>query len=125
MTNTAQDNWANSLCMALRNEVAIRGKRDDDWLRVHSIRSIDANRVEVQFSVPHHNWRQIFLVIDGQEPLSEDFLPDIDDEKGQPTNSLDISEVAWRIYVLGMREPFSFEELVIDADGRLMRPIQP
>lgn len=113
------DRWAERIRVVVLDED--RRHRDDGEVRLRAIRVVDDHRLEFDFVPSYLGRQEVTLVVDGRRPFFEDFLIDAPAEEGLAIDSLPIEDVAWRIFLLGMHEPFPASELVVDAQGRSVR----
>ena len=119
------DGWAERL----REAVLSGGRRhgDDGEIELRDARALDDHRLEF-FFVPSYlggvfRRKVVVLTIDGRRRFAPDFLVDEPDEQELAVEDWPIEEAAWRVFLLGMHEPFAEEELVVDAQARLTRPM--
>ncbi len=112
-------NWAERLRVAIIEEA--RRHRSDEGLILIDARALDEHRLEFRFLPNYLDGREVILVVDGESRFAEDFLDDGPDEAQFALKDWPVEELAWRIVLLGMREPFAASELSRDSDGRWLR----
>lgn len=115
----AADRWAESVRGAVLDQY--RRHRDDGQLTLRAVRVLDEHRLEFGFVPSYFSGEEVTLVVDGRRPFAESFLIDPPEEAQRAVESLPVDDVAWRIFLLGMHEPFPRSELVVDARGRPVR----
>ncbi len=105
-------------------EIELR-KANPGPVHIHQIRAVSREVVEILFSAAYLDWEQATIVLDGRKPFSKDFLIYPEEGEHTPIDSLEPADLAWRIYTLGIREPFNPAELELDlASGRKLRRMQ-
>lgn len=102
-----------------------RRRSGDGEVQLRDVRVVTADRIEITFAPSYLARREVVLPLDARLPFAADFLIDEQAEEHLPAGQLDGAEVAWRVYVLGMHEPFSEAELKQDDEGRTIRALQP
>jgi hypothetical protein len=114
----------------LRDAVVAESRRHsaDGEIELREARALDDHRLEFRFAPRYlRGWfgrrRVVVLTVDGRRRFGADFLVDEPDEQGLAVEDWPIEESSWRIFLLGMHEPFAESELVVDARGRLTRPM--
>ena len=83
--------------------------------------ALDEHRLEFRFVPNYLDGREVILAVDGQFPFADDFLVDGPDEAQLALQDWPVEELSWRIFLLGMREPFPASELTRDSGGRWFR----
>jgi hypothetical protein len=111
--------WAERVRAAVVDEA--RHHRGSAGLILLDARALDEHRLEFRFLPNYLDGREVILVIDGQLRFAEDFLVDGPDEAHLALEDWPVEELAWRIFLLGMQEPFSASELSRDPEGRWLR----
>lgn len=115
----ADSSWAERVCAAVVKED--RRFRGDGELVLRGVNALDEHRLEFRFVPSYLDGREVVLVIDGRRTFAEDFTVDQPDEAQLILEDWPIDEVAWRIFILGMHEPFGASELAPDPAGRWIR----
>lgn len=114
-----QESWAERIRAAVLEED--RRSRSLDEVLLREIRVLDGHRLEFCFVPTYLDGREVTLVVDGTQRFAEEFLADRPNDAHLVLEDWPIDELAWRIHLLGMREPFGAEELARDAKGRWIR----
>jgi len=113
--------WAERLRDAVLAEDRRRPWSGEKLIRVSRV--LDDHRLEFEFAPDYLGREVVVLTIDGRRRFAPDFLVDEPDEQELVVEDWPIDEAAWRVFLLGMREPFDRSELVLDTQGRLSRPM--
>jgi hypothetical protein len=111
--------WAERVRAAVLEEASRH--RASAGLILLDARALGEHRLEFRFLPGYLDGREVILVADGQCPFADDYLVDGPDEALLALEDWPVEEVAWRIFLLGMREPFSASELSRDPEGRWLR----
>jgi hypothetical protein len=111
--------WAERVREAVLEEA--RQHRGDAGLILLDACALDEHRLEFRFLPNYLDGREVILVLDGQFRFAEDFLVDGPDEAPLALEDWPVEELAWRIFLLGMQEPFSPSELSRGSEGRWLR----
>jgi hypothetical protein len=111
--------WAERVRAAVLEEA--RQHRGSAGLTLLDARALDEHRLEFRFLPNYLDGREVILVVDGQFRFADDFLVDGPDEAHLALVDWPVGELAWRIFLLGMQEPFSASELSRDPEGRWLR----
>jgi hypothetical protein len=118
---TEPGSWAERIRVAVLEEDRRVGGVDEIILQ--EVRVLDEHHLEFRFVPSYLDGREATLVVDGTRRFAEDFLADGPDEAEAALEEWPIDELAWRIHLLGTREPFAAEELIRDASGRWIRSL--
>ena len=111
--------WAERVRVAVLGEARLHG--DDAGLILLDACALDELRLEFRFLPNYLDGREVILFVDGQLRFADDFLVDGPDDAHLALEDWPVEELAWRIFLLGMREPFSASELARDPEGRWVR----
>jgi hypothetical protein len=111
--------WAELVRAAVVEEA--RADRGDAGLKLLDACALDEHRLEFRFLPNYLDGRQVILVLDGRRRFADDFLVDGPDDAHLALEDWPVEELAWRIFLLGMQEPFSASELSRDSAGRWLR----
>ena len=111
--------WVERLRAAVVEEA--KQHRGSAGLVLLEARALDEHRLEFRFLPNYLDGREVILVVDGQLRFADDFLVDGPDDAHLALEDWPVEELAWRIFLLGMREPFSASELARDPEGRWVR----
>jgi len=111
--------WAERVRAAVLEEARQHG--GDAGLILLEACALDEHRLEFRFLPNYLDGREIILAVDGQFRFADDFLVDGPDEAHLALEDWPVEELGWRIFLLGMREPFSASELSRDPEGRWLR----
>jgi hypothetical protein len=111
--------WAERVRVAVLEEA--RQHRGDAGLVLLDASAVDEHRLEFRFLPNYLDGREVILVLDGQCPFADDFLVDGPDEAHLAIEDWPVAELSWRIFLLGMQEPFSASDLMRDPGGRWLR----
>ena len=98
-----------------------RQHRGDAGLILIEACALDEHRLEFRFLPNYLDGREVILAVDGRFRFADDFLVDGPDEAHLALEDWPVEELAWRIFLLGMQEPFSASELSRDSEGRWLR----
>jgi len=119
LVTAEQESWAEQIRAAVLDED--RRSRSLDEILLREVRVLDAHHLEFGFVPTYLDGREVILVVDGTRRFAEEFLADRPDDGDLALKDWPIDELAWRIHLLGMREPFAADELTRDAQGRWVR----
>jgi hypothetical protein len=111
--------WAERVRAAVLEEA--RHHQGSAGLILLDARALDEHRLEFRFLPNYLDGREVILLVDGQFRFADDFLVDGPDEAHLALVDWPVAELAWRIFLLGMQEPFSASELSRDPEGRWLR----
>ena len=111
--------WAERVRAAVLEEASQH--RDTAGVILLDACAVDELRLEFRFLPNYLDGREVILVVDGQFRFAEDFVVDGPDEAHLALEDWPVGELAWRIFLLGMQEPFAASELARDPEGRWLR----